>query len=442
MSIALATLILVAAASEPASSEVPVKMTLAAALDRIDQLDPTLRVRALEQTRAEVNLRRAKWNQISGTVGINVQDTLSVGGLLPTRTLGPGASDLQHQLTANLSAQINYPLYAGGAICNAIDAAEFRLAATQKDKEAIRRDLRRTAVAAYAQLVASRFQKQIAERSLERSQSLVDVAQRRRASGLGTDAEIARAKLNVLRALEDTESRRGGEDISSAVLAAVLMYDSGTRFEPSDTLEQVGNYGQALNEGERPEILSLRSQVTAAEHDRKVAFAGYLPRLELFANATYGNGQLFFLSGVPIGFGQAGDFLGVFSGNVSAGARLTWTGWDFFVTRDQVAQAEVQAAQLEARLQETERLARRERDEASARERQSKKRMEALSGGKETAEVAIRLARARYEAGTGILTEVLDAEIEAIGIESRVIQASLDYAVAHVDRLRAEGKDL
>ena len=207
-------------------------------------------------------------------------------------------------------------------------------------------------------------------------------------------------------------------------------------------MADVARYQSGGPQLERPELRSLGQQVRAAEYDRKVAFAGYLPRLELFADATYGNGSFITYAGVPQFTGQLNGYVGVFSGTLVAGARLNWTFFDFFITRDQVANAAALRDQVEARLADEQRTVEREREEARAREEQSHRRVEALAGGEETAATAVRLARARYESGNAILTEVLDAEIEAIGIEARQIQASYDVAVSHLDRLRADGGSL
>lgn len=84
-------------------------------------------------------------------------------------------------------------------------------------------------------------------------------------------------------------------------------------------------------------------------------------------------------------------------------------------------------------------MLRRQRDEAVRKEQAASARLRVLEAGGEVASRALRLARARYETGNATLTEVLDAELEAIRLETNRVQASLQLALAHLDRLYAEG---
>jgi outer membrane protein TolC len=151
------------------------------------------------------------------------------------------------------------------------------------------------------------------------------------------------------------------------------------------------------------------------------------------------------MNGSPSGLGlwptatPGQDRFGVIDGSASGGVVLTWTPFDMFVTRDRVASAELSVAAAQTDLDDLGRKLQGDRDQAVARESQARLRVELLSGGEETAAEAVRLARVRYETGNTILTELLDAELDGIAVESRGVQAALDLAVAHIDRLRAEG---
>ncbi len=450
-------LLLLIAGLEPGSAPTSgptVEIGVAEVLERIERFDPTVKVKAYEQLRAEILLRRAQWNQVSGTVGLNAQYGIYGTQLLPAgaRWCSPGedpelsscivANRGFDRLNANLTAQITYPIYAGYGIQGAIDAAGSRLDAARLDRRVVTRDLKRAALVALAQLMASERQLAISQLALERSDAIASVAERRKASGISTEADVARTALNRLRRAEELETRSGERGIAEAVLRAALMLETDVHIVPRGDIAAVREVGAARDNPDRLELSSLRAQVQAAHADAKVAFAGWLPRLEAFGTASYGNGSPFFIGGTALGFAGGTQRLGYFSGSATAGLRLSWTGWDFFVTRDNVARAEADRSITEMRLAEQERTVRREREEAKARVLQAERRLAALEGTREVAARAVRLARARYETGNAVLTEVLDAELEAISVESRQVQADYDAAAAHLDRLRAEGAEL
>ncbi|MCC6808912.1 MAG: TolC family protein [Deltaproteobacteria bacterium] len=442
----IALFLLLAATAEPAtlSTEGGTRLSIADVLSRVEAFDPVIRQRAFEQLRAEILLRRAQWNRVNGGVGLNVAYGIYDYGF----GAAPRTTAVQEiffdRLTANLTAQVNFPIYAGNQISGAVEAAEARATAAKLDKRSAVRDLKRAALLAYAQLVASTEQVQIAARAAERSASIVDLAERRKASGLSTEADVARARLNLLRRAEEVELRRGDQAIAASVLRAALVLDQDVSVIAVEPLAQIRTVQASGGGADRLEALSLRSQILALEGDRKVAFSGWLPKLELFGQAFYGNGSPVPAGGAAVDIGNTGltQRFGIFSGNVSAGLRVTWTGWDFFVTRDNVARVEAERSAAEARLAADVRTYARERAEAAARVEQSLRRISALAGATETAATAVRLARVRYETGNSLLTEVLDAELEAISVEARAVQAEYDAASAHLDQLRAEGKEL
>jgi outer membrane protein TolC len=121
---------------------------------------------------------------------------------------------------------------------------------------------------------------------------------------------------------------------------------------------------------------------------------------------------------------------------------FTWKAFDMFVTRDKIAQADASNVAAGARLQQAQREVRSQLEQALVRERHAKQRVELLRDGSRIAREAVLLAKVRYETGNAILTEVLDAELEGTSIESRAVQAAYELAIAHVDRIQAEGRRL
>ena len=428
-----------AAVSSPAQAQ-PRSLSIREVLQRVDGLDPQLRLKAAEQMQAEVALRRSRWDRVRGSIGVQGGHALGVSGLAPTEPVAGGAQTADH-FAGQAFADFRVPVYAGGALTGAIDAASARVEASRQDKELVRQELKRAALSVYAGVIGARRQVEIARSARDRALALLELATRRNDSGVGSPADVARSKLFLLRREEELAAQQTGWEVSVSLLRAALVFAPGEPLEPSESLESLaqvqGQRSEAL-----PEIRALQAQESAAQADVEVARSGYLPTVELFANGQYGHG---WMSASPGGLGSVptatpGDArFGTFQGAATAGVVVTWRAFDMNLTRDKTERAQLAVESSRARLQDARRNVQGVREEAIAREAQANRRVQLLSGGEETASEAVRLARVRYETGNTILTEVLDAELEGIGIEGRKVQAALDLAIAHVDRLRAEG---
>lgn len=418
------------------------KLSVARVLRRVEEAHPKLRARAAERVQAEIALRRARWDRVRGLAGARAGYAAGA-----ERTGGPPAfSSTDHHAAAQAFADVRVPLFAGGAIEGAIEAAASRTEAARADERLAVEELKRTALLAYANLVASTSALAVAERASARAQALVQLAERRRDAGAGAEADVARGRLNLVRREEERVSAAGDVEIAEAVLRAALALGDSLRVAVDEPLDAVAQL-QAPPGLERrwPEVQAARARVGAAESDVTVARAGYLPTIALFAGGQYGSGVF---GGTPGGLsvapapGPGVDPTMPASGAAIGGAVLTWTAFDMFVTRDRVATAEQAVAASRAELADAQRVVFGNRNEASARRAQAEARVRVLASGASVAADAVRLARARYEAGTGIFTDAIEAELDSIALEARRVQASLDLALAHVDWLRAEGISL
>ncbi|MBI5532449.1 MAG: TolC family protein [Deltaproteobacteria bacterium] len=427
--------------SSPAAATQP--LAIRDVLHRVDALDPQLRLKAAEQMQSEVALRRARWDRVRGAIGVQGGHAIGVSGLAPAGGESEAVRTAD-RFTGSAYADFRVPVFAGGAIAGAIDAAAARLEASRQDKELVRQELKRAALTAYAAVAAAQRQVEVARRGRDRAQALLELSTTRRDSGIGSPADVARSKLFLLRREEDLAARESDRDVAMAGLRASLLFPPGEAIEAIESLESVAHV-RGQGPGNYPELRAMQAQAGAAKADVTVARAGYLPTVELFANGQYGNG---WMGASPAGLGAVpmaypGDpRIGTFQGAASTGVMLSWRAFDMYATRDRTEYAELAAEGARARLADAERNVRGARDQAAARESQAERRVRLLAGGEETAAEAVKLARIRYETGNTILTEVLDAEIEGIGIEGRKVQAALDLAIAHIDRLRAEGYGL
>ena len=418
------------ASAQPASDATEGTWGATEILARVQRMDPRLRVSAAEQLSAHIAKRRAKWNRVQGGVSLYGGYQVSSTGWLGTERMSEETRDQAHGAAV---AEVRLPLYAGGRISAALEAADAQLRKARHDEAALRLELASAAMVAYAEALGAEEQTRVSEQALSRARELLAMTHKKRQAGIDTDADVARAELNLVRYQEEAAMRRGAKQTALTALRSALLLDSTTPLRLRGSLAQIAQRS-GTPASVHPEVARSLSALEHARAQQRVAEADYLPSVDLFGTAQYGNT----LPGAP----QTPAYLerfGPLSGSAAAGVQAGWTVFDFFVTRDEVASAEAQVAARRAEHDVTVVALANRRNEAIRRQQEAAARLAVLEKGKQIAARALSLARARYGTGTATLTEVLDAELEAIRLETNRVQAGLQLALAHIDRAYAEG---
>jgi outer membrane protein TolC len=183
--------------------------------------------------------------------------------------------------------------------------------------------------------------------------------------------------------------------------------------------------GKALEN--RTELASLRKQESLRNENLVSAQGGYKPSVQVFGE--YGGRNAEFVSSDP-----AYTVHGA-----TAGVQVSWNIFDGFLTKGKVEQAkalysgskvdvdnETRSIELEVRTDYSDFIEARETLE-------SQKKVQ------EEAEEALRLAKARNDAGTGTQLDVLSAQTQLTQARSTQVQALHDYDVARARLERAMG---
>jgi outer membrane protein TolC len=416
--------------SAAASEAVVETLSIDDALARVEAAHPQVRERAAARLSAEVALRRARYDRVR-----------VLGGARGGYAASAEVDAANHHLAGELFVDARLPVYAGGGVTSAIEQAAAHAKVAQADQQITTQELKRAALLAYANLAATELTRDVSARAKSRAVALVDLATRRRDAGVGAEADVARARLNLVRREESALMASYEVDAAQVLLRSALAADDDTRVALSTPLMAIASL-RGRGARELPELTAARAVVTEANAARGVAHSGYFPTIELFASGSVGSGGFV---GTSAGLGMAPaagigvDLTLPVRGAATGGVMLTLRAFDNFVTRDRVAVAEQSVAAASARLRDTERAARAKRSEAAVRYAEAAARLRVLSDGVALADDAARLARARYEAGTGIFTDTIEAELESLAVEVRRIDATLQLASARVNELRAEG---
>jgi outer membrane protein TolC len=159
------------------------------------------------------------------------------------------------------------------------------------------------------------------------------------------------------------------------------------------------------------------------------ARAGYKPSVQVFAGYGWRNSQ----------------FTTDLSHDVegwNAGAQLSWNIFDGMLTRGKITQARALHEKSKTEIDDTGRRIELEVRTAYSFFVEAREVLESQKKVQEQAEEALRLARARADAGTGTQLDVLDAQTALTEARTTQVQALHDYTVARARLERAIGQEV
>ncbi len=355
----------------------------------------------------------------------------------------PGApSGIRFGSDQNWTSQIRLSesIYEGGRILSALRTARLIKEQSALNYQTSVADTVQEVEIAYYDVLLAQEQITVQEASVELlTRELGDTKQRfdagtvPRFNVLRAEVELANARPRLIRA-------RNSFRIAKNNLANLLGFSV-----PRETLEDIPlnlsgkldaqpyrldlQRAIALALERRTELGSLRKARALRGEEVVGAKALYKPTVEAFAGYDVHNSLLH----SDLSWEDHGWITGV---------QLNWSLFDGFSTRGRVKEATARYERAGIDLDDTGR-----RIELEVRTAQSNfiEAQEVLDSQKkvvEEAEEALRLARSRYEAGTGTQLDVLSAQTALTEARTTEIQALHDYSVARARLERAVGMNL
>jgi outer membrane protein TolC len=228
-------------------------------------------------------------------------------------------------------------------------------------------------------------------------------------------ASIAEEQLRILLGLPPDKKLEIGSD---------LMNEAATA--PSETLAALQE--QAL--ARRLEIRALDETIYSLKEVEAVTRAGYLPRLDAFADVTYANPNQRLFPPTQ-----------VWKGSWDLGVRLSWTLNDTFTTIGAAAEAKARTASLMEQKGSLYDGLRVEVASAYADAVKAPPTIEAADRGMVAAEESLRVRRELFRNGKATSTELIDAEGEMTRARLRKLEAHIGLLVARARLDHATGRD-
>jgi outer membrane protein TolC len=267
------------------------------------------------------------------------------------------------------------------------------------------------------------------EQQLERARALFQAGRVGKAEELSAQVNLGNDRITVV--LRQAQRARDQAQLATwlampgtEALEAVTPPGLDTPPPPPPDLEQV----VAEARSRRPLLVALRQRIRAAELQRSIATAGYLPRV-------FAQGTLQRFSPRPRPFFTQPEL----QNSANAGVSFEWNLFNGFNTQAQARRAESQTRVAELNLQQSER-------ELEGTLRQSHQTLlaqisatELAEANRQAAAAALRLAEERFNAGVSSTLEVRDAQLKLTQAELTLLENRIEVETARFALMRAMG---
>lgn len=345
------------------------------------------------------------------------------GSILNQRAYNPSLdfNDVPDTDALNVRGVLTVPLYTGGRDQAARQAARANTDAARWERDAVRNQLSFAIARAFYTVLKARQFIRAAEAGVQAFDGNLAVARRRLEGGSILKTDLLDLEVRLAETREDLVRARNGLALAERVLRNLLGIEGG-EFSVADHAPEIP-LPDTSDFSRRAELAASRSRARAAEHALRGAKSGHLPRISAFGSLDYDHGW------------RTGEDGGSYTG----GALLQWDMWDGQLTRAKVREA--QAHLLIAREQERQvRLALDlELEQARLALQTASERLRVTAQAVTQAAESAAITRSRFEQGTALSTQVIDAETALVAARVRRAEAEADERIAAAAYRKAAG---
>jgi outer membrane protein TolC len=343
------------------------------------------------------------------------------------------ASDRAWQI--NLTA--SQVLYAGGGVRASVKGAKLARDAALLDLQAVINDALLQVRTGFYRVLLAREQIKVQESNLELLQSQLKTATDRYDAGTVSSFEKLRAEVAVANAQVPLITAKNDWRLAIEALRQALGFTTNT----PDSLRKVPDFTGTLEfapqqfdlqaafdaaRAHRPDLERIAKLADAGVAGVTAAKSGYYPNVAAFGGWTLRKG--------------ATDSFGDSSNGFLIGVQSQWAIFDGRATAGRVAQARSALEQTKLSLAEAQLAVEVEVRRAHSQWQQATELAEASAKVVAQASEAVRLAAARYDAGTSTQLDLLAAQVELTTARTNQLQAFFGYNVAVAALRKAMGQ--
>ena len=400
--------------------------TLREALNSTYRTNPTLNAQreTLKSTDATVAIARAGGRPtVTGTVGVNRNLTRS--GVIAQTQGG------DHNISLSGGADLNIPLFQGGSVRNAVQAAKTRVEAGRATLRAVEGDIFTEAVAAYMDVMRDRSIVELNANNVKVLDTNLEATRDRFQIGDVTRTDVAQseARLSLGRSQLATAQGRlaGSEENYRRVIGKTP--EALAPPPPLPPLPATADEAVRIALVNNPDYIAATRQAQAAGYDVRVARAGRLPTVSGtltgdYVNQLTGGTNGLDRSGTATSVGLTGR-IPIYQGGLP-GARIR--------------QSQALEGQFLELVVASERLVVSNTRSAFATYKAALEAVASNDVAVKANELALEGVRAENSVGTRTILDVLNAEQELLNSQVLLVTAKRDAYVAGFQLLNAMGQ--
>jgi outer membrane protein len=372
-----------------------------------------------------------------------LSDVPSQAIVLPANSFGPGFPPSNVSMTLSptildnytLRATVQQPLFTGGKISGAVEAAQHNAIASEHDLRRDHADIVYSITAAYWNLHRANEFKRFVDENVIQVQSHATDAQNLEKQGLLTTNDVMKVQVqlsdaqvrqidannNVKLAMYQLNNVLGLPLQTEIALTTTIRLKDRT-WDPLDRLVQT-----ALEK--RPEVLAMNERVQSGEAGVTSANGGWWPQLYLVGNYNYLKpNQRFF------------PLKNQFKDTWDVSLSVSFDIWNWLQTGYQSTQAHAQLAQAREGLSMMKDGVMLEVTQSYLNVQKAREREGVSERGVSQAEENYRIMKGRYAQGLVANSELLDAEVAMLQARLNQTQSLVEYelAVAQLAKATAE----
>jgi len=334
-----------------------------------------------------------------------------------------------------LKATLQQPLYTGGKISGAANAAEYLSDATKEDYKKDKAEVLYNIKAAYWNLFRANEFRKFVDENVNQIKSHAKDAENLMKQGMLTSNDLMKVQVQLSDALVRQIDATNNVKLAMYVLNNTLGLPLQTEIELASTIQISDRAWEDVDKlvsnafAKRPEVIGMNARVKAGESGLTSARGGWWPQIYLIGNYNYlrPNSRI---------FPAVDKFKDTWDVTVS----LSFDIWNWWQTGYQSNQAEAQLAQAQEGLSMMKDGVMLEVTQSYLGVNQFKERKAVSEQGVKQAEENYRVTKDKYKNGMTPNSELLDAEVALLQAKLNLTQSLVDYELSMARLSKAIGE--